>query len=110
MQPVIQWPPYVTLMGTELLVVHCGLLVNLIQRYVSVAGCFKDSIRKTMLVQNMALNILYGAYYRQLLDTNFKQFLSVCSPGVARVSELQVISNTCFNTQQVILCSYNKAC
>lgn len=90
--------------GDWIISLHCGLLVNLIQRHVSVSGCFKDSI-----YENNA-RTEHGAYYRQLLDTKFKQFLLVCSPRVERVWELQeVVSNTCFNTQQVTVYSYNKA-
>jgi len=59
----------------------------------------------------MALKILSGVYYRQLLDTNFKQFLLVCSPGVELVRELQeAISNTSCNMQQFVLFSCSKAC
>jgi hypothetical protein len=44
--------------------------------------------------------------YRQFLDENARHFLKICSPCVKRVRELLVISNACFNTQEVIFSLY----
>jgi len=34
-----------------------------------------------------------------ILDVASKQFLIICSPGVKHISELKVVSSTCFNVR-----------
>ena len=38
-----------------------------------------------------------------ILDVASEQFLIICSPGVKHISELKVVSSTCFNLRSVML-------
>jgi hypothetical protein len=55
----------------------------------------QESLLHSITMKSSALNKLSGAYNWQFLDKNFRQFVMRW--------ELQVITDTCFNTQLILL-------
>lgn len=92
-QQISQWPPCITFLGTEKLIVLCELLNYPSWHHVTIyqCGCFKDSIYKNNTDAEDDRKQLLGMQYLQFLNMSW-----FCSLGINHVRELKwVISNAC---------------
>jgi hypothetical protein len=60
-------------------------LPNLMPWHFTSRGSLKDSVMQTPHRQIMSLKKLSGVQYQQYLNTNFKECLIICSPGVTHI-------------------------